>query len=140
MRILRLIALLFLLAAAGVGAADWVRHQDSGGPLFRSALDWWMDVSPGTLDGLQGFIEGALPADVWDPLIVTVLGWPAVLVLVAISFAIYLFLQFLRSFFASHSDYRIDGAWRLRRPPGPFGAVAWRDHPQRHSQGARPCA
>jgi hypothetical protein len=98
MRILRLIAFLFLFAAIAVGAADYVEHANNGGPMFRTALEWWMMAAPGALDGFQGFIENTFGPDAWDPLLTTILSWPAILVLGLKSMLIFLIVGFLRSF------------------------------------------
>lgn len=98
MRILRLIAFLFLFAAIAVGAADYVEHTNTGGPMFRSAFDWWMSLAPSALDGFQGFVESTAGPDVWDPMLTTILSWPATLVLGLISMLIFLIIGFLRSF------------------------------------------
>lgn len=98
MRVLRLIAFLVLFAAIAVGAADYVEHLNNGGPMFRSAMEWWMMAAPSTLDGFQGFVEGTFGDDAWDPMLTTILFWPAVLVLGLKSMLIFLFVGFLRSF------------------------------------------
>lgn len=98
MRLLRLIAFLFLFAAIAVGAADYVEHTNNGGPMFRTALDWWMALAPASLDWFQGAIESTLGPDVWDPMLTTILSWPATLVLALKSMAIFLIVGFLRSF------------------------------------------
>jgi hypothetical protein len=98
MRILRAIAFLLLFAAIAVGAADYVEHTNNGGTMFRTALDWWMTIAPASLDWFQGVVEAGLGPDFWDPMLTTILSWPAVLVLVMMSMAIFLIVGFLRSF------------------------------------------
>jgi hypothetical protein len=98
MRILRLIAFLILFAAIAVGATDYAMHAQNGGPMFRSALEWWMTLSPASLDGFQGFVENTFGPDIWDPMLTTILSWPAALVLGLKSMAIFLIVGFLRSF------------------------------------------
>jgi hypothetical protein len=98
MRILRLFGLLLLLAAAGVAAADWIAQANSGGPMFRSSLDWWTQVSPSTLSAFQGFVVNAFGVDFWDPIMTTILGLPAALLLALKSMAVFFIVGLLRQF------------------------------------------
>lgn len=89
---------MILFAAIAVAAADTVEYRNNGGPMFHSAFDWWMGLAPQSLDGFQAFVEGTLGPDFWDPMVTTILSWPAALVLGLKSMLIFLIVGFLRSF------------------------------------------
>lgn len=98
MRLLRLIAFLILFAAIAVAAADYAQHVNDGGPMFRSAFEWWISAAPSALDGFQSFVESSFGPELWDPMLTTILSWPAALVLGLMSMTIFLIVGFLRSF------------------------------------------
>jgi hypothetical protein len=76
--VVRLIGLALLLAAAGVAAVDLAA---GAGPLGTDAGALWYRIHPYSLGLAQVVVQRHLLPDLWDPWIVTVLLWPAALVL-----------------------------------------------------------
>ena len=71
---------LFLLA--GFGALGYeLRARVEGMPFELQPLGQiWYDIDAGSLNLFQAVVERYVSPDLWDPVILTVLYWPAVLV------------------------------------------------------------
>jgi hypothetical protein len=76
--VVRLIGLALLLAAAGVVVLDLVA---GAGRLATDAGALWYRIHPYSLGLAQVVVQRHLLPDLWDPGIVTVLLWPAAIVL-----------------------------------------------------------
>ena len=76
--VVRLIGLALLLAAAAVVAVDLAA---GAGPLGTDAGALWYRIHPDSLGLAQVAVQRHLLPDLWDPGIVTVLLWPAAIVL-----------------------------------------------------------
>jgi hypothetical protein len=74
----RLIGLVLLLAAVAVVAVDLAA---GAGPLGTDAGALWYRIHPYSLGLAQVVVQRHLLPELWDPGIVTVLLWPAALVL-----------------------------------------------------------
>lgn len=66
------------LAALAYDAVGWAR---GAGFVLHAAGELWYAVHPETLNMLQAGIQRNVWPFLWDPVIVTILLWPAVLVL-----------------------------------------------------------
>ena len=71
---------LFLLAAAGVLGYEVARASDGGAFGLQPLGQVWYDVDPGSLNLVQAVTERYLSPALWDPVILTLLYWPAFLV------------------------------------------------------------
>lgn len=76
--VLRLIGLAFLVAAVAVVARDVV---SGAGPFDTDAGALWYRIHPYSLGLAQVVVQRYLLPEIWDPGIVTILLWPAALVL-----------------------------------------------------------
>ncbi len=76
--VVRLIGLALLLAAVAAVAADLAT---GAGPLATDAGALWYRIHPYSLGLAQVVVQRHLLPDLWDPGIVTVLLWPAAIVL-----------------------------------------------------------
>lgn len=87
MLVLRVLGVLFLLAAAA--ALAWDAVAGGGGGFRLSALgELWFRLSPYTLDLSRAVTERYIWPALWDPVAVWVLLQPAVLVLGAVGLAL----------------------------------------------------
>lgn len=78
MTVLRLIGMLFLMAAVIALTADLSRTAPSnGGPAFASLLKHWSDVAPQTLAGAQKGVGSSTHPVIWDGVIRPFLLIPA---------------------------------------------------------------
>lgn len=68
--------LLLALALLALGG-DGLRWLETGRTAFISLGDFWRRLDAGSLD----FIQSLIPPAAWEPGIVTLLGWPAVVTL-----------------------------------------------------------
>lgn len=76
--VVRLIGLALLLAAARVVAVDLAA---GAGPLGTDAGGLWYRIHPHSLGLAQVAVQRHLLPELWDPGIVTVLLWPAAIVI-----------------------------------------------------------
>jgi hypothetical protein len=77
----RIIGWLLVLAALVVLVADLIGWLDTHHLAFAAAGQLWFEVSPSTLELAQPAIQRHLAPWLWDPVLQTILLWPAVLVL-----------------------------------------------------------
>ena len=77
-RVIGWILIIAALAALVYDAVGWARGD---GFVMHAAGEVWYAVSPDTLNMLQAGIQRNVSPYLWDPVIVTVLLWPALLVL-----------------------------------------------------------
>ncbi len=76
--VVRLIGLALLLAGSGVAIVDLTA---GAGPLETDAGALWYRLHPYSLGLAQVVVQRHLLPDLWDPGVVTILLWPAALVL-----------------------------------------------------------
>ena len=77
----RFIGWVLLAAAFAVLAWEiWGAWQPGAFPIHAAGQVWY-DLHRASLNGAQAAIQRYLLPSLWDPVIVTVLTWPAVLVL-----------------------------------------------------------
>lgn len=74
----RLIALALVLAGAAVAAADLAAGR---GAFATSGGELWYGLHPGSLNLTQAGLQRHVLPELWDPVLLTVLLWPAALVL-----------------------------------------------------------
>jgi hypothetical protein len=81
--LLRLIGGILLLAAiAALGFDLWQYAQGAGQSIHLAAAgELWYRLSPGTLNLTQAVTQRYVLPELWDPVLLTVLLWPAFLVL-----------------------------------------------------------
>ncbi|MGQ0662671.1 MAG: hypothetical protein ACT4P2_03600 [Pseudomonadota bacterium] len=79
----RILAWVLIALAAFVLGYDLVGFLASGKFAFAPLGQLWFSVSPGSLNLVQAVIERYIHPVLWDPIVFTVLLWPAWLVLVA---------------------------------------------------------
>jgi len=77
-RVIGWILIIAALAAFAYGASGLARGE---GFTMHAAGELWYRLHPDTLNMLQAGIQRNVWPYLWDPLIVTVLLWPALLVL-----------------------------------------------------------
>lgn len=71
---------LFLLAALGVLGFEQSRRVE-GEPFELQPLGQvWFDIDAGSLNLVQAVVERYISTTLWDPVILTILYWPAFLV------------------------------------------------------------
>lgn len=76
-RVLFYLGCVLLLAAFAAAAAEVVVHAERGRePGMATAHDLWYALAPGSLVIAHIRVERLSPA-LWDPVIVTILSWPA---------------------------------------------------------------
>ena len=71
MRPIRFVALLFIVAAVACGVYDLAEMR------FHAVGDIWFMLSPRSLNLVQAVTQRYLFPEVWDPVIVWLLQWPA---------------------------------------------------------------
>ncbi|WP_341704384.1 hypothetical protein [Ferrovibrio sp.] len=77
-RILGWILMALALLAAGADGLGWLQN----GTLVLSALgEFWYRLDPGSLNLLQAVVQRWLLPEIWDPGVITILTWPAILAL-----------------------------------------------------------
>ena len=77
----RFIGWVLLAAALAVLAWEVWGALQTGAFTIHAAGQVWYDLHRASLNGAQAAIQRYLLPSLWDPVIVTVLTWPAVLVL-----------------------------------------------------------
>jgi hypothetical protein len=77
----RFIGWLLLLVALIVLVRDLIGWLDTGSFQLMVAGELWHNISPTSLELAQPAIQRHVAAWLWEPVIVTVLLWPAALVL-----------------------------------------------------------
>jgi hypothetical protein len=81
MLVMRFIASLFLLGAVIALTADISRPGRADAPRFASIERHWADLAPQSLAGAQKVVRSRVHPVVWDPMIRSVIGVPAFLML-----------------------------------------------------------
>jgi hypothetical protein len=76
----RLLGLLFIVAALVVLGADLTAASEVGQFELRPLGALWYGLHPGSLNLTQAVIERYIWAPIWDPVLITVLQWPAAVV------------------------------------------------------------
>jgi len=76
--VVRLLGAILVVAALAVAAVDL---SDGAGPLASSAGELWYRIDPGSLNLTQAVIQRYVWPELYDPALLTVLLWPAALVL-----------------------------------------------------------
>lgn len=79
--ILRTLGLLFLLAALGAVGFDMAQWVSTDTFRFHSAGELWFKLDPASLNLAQAIIQRYILVDLWDPVLITVLQYPASVVL-----------------------------------------------------------
>ena len=74
----RALTLFFLLLAIAAATYDGLRFYGSGTFELSKTGDIWYQVSPAGLNTTQAAIERHLWPPLWDPVLLTILNWPAV--------------------------------------------------------------
>lgn len=98
MIVLRVFGWLFLLAGVAAFGRDLLRFFEADSTFRLSALgELWYALAPGSLNLSQAVIQRYLWAPLWDPGLITVLLWPAVLVLGGIGLVLLVLGGFRRS-------------------------------------------
>ena len=93
--VVRVFGLLFVLAALGVLAVDLTGTAEGAGVSLMPLGQLWYGLDPGSLNLAQAVIERYIWVVLWDPLLLTVLQWPAAVVFAVLGGAL-LALDFLR--------------------------------------------
>ncbi|WP_158047434.1 hypothetical protein [Skermanella pratensis] len=84
LRVIGGVLLLAGLAALGWDLWQWSGMAAAGGGLHLSAAgELWYRLHPGSLNLMQAVVQRYLAPELWDPGLLTVLLWPAALVLAA---------------------------------------------------------
>jgi hypothetical protein len=80
---LRVIGVILLLAGLAALGFDLWQYVQSGGQGFHLAAagELWFRLSPGTLNLTQAVTQRYVLPELWDPVLLTLLLWPAFLVL-----------------------------------------------------------
>lgn len=81
MMIGRIIGWIFLIAALAVLVRDVLASIDAGSLVLIATGELWFSLHNGSLNLIQAVTQRYVSPSLWDPVIVTVLLWPAVLVL-----------------------------------------------------------
>lgn len=77
----RLIGWVFLAAAAAVLVRDVMMWIDAGAFAFVTVGELWFTLHNPSLNLIQAVTQRYILPELWDPVIVTILLWPAVPVL-----------------------------------------------------------
>jgi len=77
----RIIGWIFLIAALAVLARDVLASIDAGSLSLIAAGELWFSLHNGSLNLIQAVTQRYVLPSLWDPVMVTILLWPAVLVL-----------------------------------------------------------
>lgn len=75
--------LLVAMALLALGG-DGLRWLESGRLSFVALGEFWYRLDPGSLNLLQALVQRYLLPELWDPVIITLLTWPAFAVLGAL--------------------------------------------------------
>lgn len=68
--------MLAVLGALTLGL-DVAMSVEAGSPVMRALGEWWFALSPATLNLAQAVTQRYLLPELWDPVIQTILAWPA---------------------------------------------------------------
>lgn len=77
----RIIGWILVIAAVAVFARDILASIDSGSLALMSTGELWFRLDNGSLNLVQAVIQRYVFPSLWDPVIVTILIWPATIVL-----------------------------------------------------------
>lgn len=77
----RLIGWLLTLAGLASAAASAVEWYQTGDFRLTAAGEMWFRLAPDSLNLVQAVIQRYLIPELWDPILQTILLWPAVAVL-----------------------------------------------------------
>jgi len=77
----RIIGWILVTAAVAIFARDILASIDTGSLAMMSAGELWFRIDNGSLNLAQAVTQRYLFPSLWDPVIVTVLIWPATAVL-----------------------------------------------------------
>lgn len=77
MVVIRVLGLVLAIFALMIMGADILRSIGEGAMTMRAAGELWFALHAPSLNALQAGIERHLTPALWDPVIVTVLLWPA---------------------------------------------------------------
>lgn len=94
--ILRWIGRGLVLLALVVVVADVLLVSDGGEYRLRSLGEWWFSLHPGSLQLLQPAIERHIHPFLWDPVMQTLLIWPAVIDLLGLGLIILAIAEWIR--------------------------------------------
>lgn len=81
LRVIGGVLLLAGLAALGWDLWQWSQMAAGGGLHLSAAGELWYRLHPGSLNLTQAVVQRYLAPELWDPVLLTVLLWPAALVL-----------------------------------------------------------
>jgi hypothetical protein len=81
MIILRVIGWILVIASVALFARDILTSIDAGTLILISAGELWFRLDNGSLNLMQAFTQRYVLPALWDPVIVTILLWPATMVL-----------------------------------------------------------
>lgn len=86
-----LFALIFFGLAAWLGYSDYNATAAQGEELaLTPAIAWWQQVSPGTYEEFLPRLQEAEVPYLWEPVLATVLNWPAAVLFAGIAFFFFL--------------------------------------------------
>ncbi len=85
----RLLGLMFIAAALAVLGADLSAAGEDGTLALRPLGALWYDLHPGSLNLTQAVVERYILELLWDPVVITVLQWPAAAVFGALGIALF---------------------------------------------------
>jgi len=77
----RVIGWIFIAAAIAILARDIIAWIDTGALVFAATGELWFTLHSGSLNLLQAITQRYIFPALWDPIFVTVLLWPAFLVI-----------------------------------------------------------
>jgi hypothetical protein len=78
---LRLIGGILLVAGLAALGSDLWHWGQTGAFRLSAAGELWFRLHPGSLNLTQAVVQRYLLPELWDPVIITILLWPAALVL-----------------------------------------------------------
>lgn len=81
MIVLRVVGAVFVAGALAALAWDLYRAIQGGALRLRALGELWFALDPGSLNLVQAVTQRYLLPALWDPVLVTVLLWPAAVVL-----------------------------------------------------------
>lgn len=91
----RLVGIGFFLLFVTAAGYDTVRSVAAGGLRLSRLGELWFQISPGTLNLAQALTQRYVSPYLWDPVIQTLLAWPAVVSLAILSVAFGLFARII---------------------------------------------
>jgi membrane protease YdiL (CAAX protease family) len=77
----RVIGWIFIVAAIAILVRDFFAWIDTGALAFAVTGELWFTLHSGSLNLLQAITQRYIFPALWDPIFVTVLLWPAFLVI-----------------------------------------------------------